>query len=342
MTAQLIDGTSGAHVWGEHYNIAASQLVSTQDDIVYRIASTLFSEVRQTEKATALRSSPESFDVYTLALKGLALKHQFTPQAYREGRRVLQRAISLDPTYAPAFAYLGYLDAADCAADYSGEKRPEDIDDAIRLIHDAIRLDPGMAYAYQALGFALSVKGNAKDALAATEKAVMLGPGDADNQMLHGRELATNSQFAAAVVTQVTRAGHLGRHIDHGSRHLVGRPEAAAGTAARMVCRCLSASAVVIGVSMKPGATTCPSASITSLAPSRILPIVATFPSIIPTSARIRGIPEPSITVPFLMRRSYCMRPPLHGGVRRIARDGKSLHFPYFADYDTLPVHVNP
>ena len=173
--------------------------MATQDKIVQRVAAILFSEVWQTEKRLALRSSPDSFDAYTLAMKGLALKHQFTPEAYREGRQVLTRARELAPNFAPAWAYAGYLDAADSAAGYSGEKNPEDVDAAIELIRKALHLDPGMAYAYQALGFALSVKGLPKEALAAEEKAVELGPGDADNQMLYGRELASNGRFAEAV-----------------------------------------------------------------------------------------------------------------------------------------------
>src|SRR5215470_4420255 len=59
--------------------------------------------------------------------------------------------------------------------------------------------------------------------------------------------------------------------------------------------------------SMKPGVTTWPSASSTSRARSRIRPIVTTRPCRTPTSARYRGSPDPSITVPFLITRSYDM-----------------------------------
>ena len=199
LTVQLVDGTGRGHVWAERYDFGADQLIATQDEIVRRTAATLFSEVRHTEKAAALRSSPASLDVYTLTVKGFALKHQFTPEAYREGRRALRLAIQLAPKYAPAYAHLGHLDASDCAAGYSGEKRPEDIDDAISLVRKALLLEPERAYFYQALGFALSVKGRPQEALAAMEKAVALGPGDADNHMLHGRELASNGRFAEAV-----------------------------------------------------------------------------------------------------------------------------------------------
>ena len=56
--------------------------------------------------------------------------------------------------------------------------------------------------------------------------------------------------------------------------------------------------------SMKPGATTWPSASMTSVADSRMRPIVAMRPCRTPTSARYRGKPDPSITTPFLITRS--------------------------------------
>src|SRR6185295_2086120 len=59
--------------------------------------------------------------------------------------------------------------------------------------------------------------------------------------------------------------------------------------------------------STKPGATTWPSASRTSRACSRMRPIETILPWRTPTSARKRGSPEPSITVPFLITRSYAM-----------------------------------
>ncbi len=58
--------------------------------------------------------------------------------------------------------------------------------------------------------------------------------------------------------------------------------------------------------SMKPGDTTCPSASTSCFAEARMRPIVAMRPRMMPTSARNPGIPEPSITVPSRMIRSYC------------------------------------
>src|SRR6185436_6674716 len=70
--------------------------------------------------------------------------------------------------------------------------------------------------------------------------------------------------------------------------------------------------------STKPGVTTWPSASITSRARSRIRPMVVMRPCRTPTSARYRGSPDPSMTVPFLITRSYdILGSPRSGSVTR-------------------------
>jgi hypothetical protein len=58
--------------------------------------------------------------VYRLSLRGLALKHRFTPSDFREALVVLRQAVELDPLYAPAWNYLGQLVAADALFEFNG------------------------------------------------------------------------------------------------------------------------------------------------------------------------------------------------------------------------------
>src|SRR5499426_306120 len=92
--------------------------------------------------------------------------------------------------------------------------------------------------------------------------------------------------------------------------------------------------------SMKPGATTCPSASMTSRARSRIRPIVVMRPCRTPTSARYPGSPEPSMTVPFLITRSYDMLSSLDLDERSKARLGLALSLGAVGDLDGLLLGV--
>jgi TolB-like protein/DNA-binding SARP family transcriptional activator len=199
LTARLLDGASGRHMWAERYDIRATDIVATQDQIVRRVAGSFFAKLRDTEETGTLRHPPESLDVYELTLRGAALKHQFTADGFRAGRAALQRAIELEKDYAPAYAFLGYLDTIDAVSNFTGEKRFADLDAAIALLRTAIRLDPSMAYAYQGMSFALAMQRDPLAALEYAKKAVSLGPSDADNLLFLGRELASNGRYMEAI-----------------------------------------------------------------------------------------------------------------------------------------------
>ena len=199
LTVRLVEAPTGTTLWSGRYDMTAAEIVSTQDEIVERIAGTLYSEVRETEKTQSLRRPPRDLEVYELAMRGLALKHRFTAESYREGRTALQRAIELDPLYAPAYAYLGYLDVTDVSGNYTGERGREDLGAAFDLIHKSIALDPTFDYAYQALGNAYLLTNQYPQGLDALDTAVALAPNAAENQLLRGRALAAVGRFEEAV-----------------------------------------------------------------------------------------------------------------------------------------------
>ncbi len=198
ITAQLIDGRSGEHLWAERYDRPANEVIQVQDAIVEGIAGELFSEIRQGRKAAALRRPVGDIDSYTATVKALALKHTFDPDNYREARRLLQQVLAREPDYAQAHAVLGYLNAVDAGAGITGELGHGDLDAAIAELREAIRLDPTSALAYQGLGVALTFKGDLAGALEASERSVELGPSDADNLILLSASQAYAGQFEAA------------------------------------------------------------------------------------------------------------------------------------------------
>jgi adenylate cyclase len=189
INAQLVDGESGDHIWAERYDLNAGEIYEVQDRIIVNIAARLLSSMRETRKAAVLRRPPIDLDVYELTLRGIALKHRLTRESLIAGREALQRAIEMDPNFAPAHLYLGFLDAVDISfGNPTGYHGPEGIDVAIASIHRAIELDPNIPTAYQALSLALTTKGGQlEDALAAIQRAVELGPSDAENLLFLGR-----------------------------------------------------------------------------------------------------------------------------------------------------------
>ena len=200
ISAQLIDSKSGNLVWAEKYDSSVEAIFQAQDDIVDNIVGILFSEIRETEKNKILRRPPNTLDVYEVTLRGVALKHRLNPQDSRRAREELTRAVELDPNYAPAWLYLGWVEGIAIAFQWIEGLDKSHLKDAIKKIERAIELDPTLATAYQALGILKSWEGDAKSALQAARRSVELGPGDADNLLFFGRALASVGQFDEAVV----------------------------------------------------------------------------------------------------------------------------------------------
>ena len=66
----------------------------------------LHSGMREAEKHAIQDNGPRDLDVFELTLRGIARKHQFSPDATRAARSDLEEAIRRDPNYAPAWTYL--------------------------------------------------------------------------------------------------------------------------------------------------------------------------------------------------------------------------------------------
>jgi adenylate cyclase len=199
VNAQLIDGHDSRHVWAERYEFGAIDVYRSQAALCARIAGTLLAEMRQSEEAESLRRPPSNLDVYELTLRGMAHKHQFNKVAFVAGRAELSRAMALDPNFAPARIYCGYLEIIDVGLGISGTKGPCDMAAGIAEIQRGIELDPSLGVGYQALGMALGFSGLFEPQLRAAERSVALGPGDAENLAFLSYALSNNGRYAEAL-----------------------------------------------------------------------------------------------------------------------------------------------
>jgi TolB-like protein len=199
VNAQLIDGQDSRHVWAERYEFGASDLYRSQGALCARIAATLLAEMRQSEEAESLRRPPSNLDVYELTLRGMAHKHQFNGDAFLAGRAELSQAVALDPNFAPARIYRGYLDIIDVGLGISETKGPADMAAGIAEIQRGIELDPSLGVGYQALGLALGFSGLYEPQLRAAERSVVLGPGDAENLAFLSYALSNAGRYAEAL-----------------------------------------------------------------------------------------------------------------------------------------------
>ncbi|MGA7456412.1 MAG: winged helix-turn-helix domain-containing protein [Methyloceanibacter sp.] len=115
---QLVDALEGTIAWGDRFSAVAANVPQVQREIASTIAGSLHSGMREVEKHAILGAGPRDLDVYELTLRGIARKHQFSPEATRAARADLEEAIRRDPNYAPAWAYLAWTNLIDMLLQY--------------------------------------------------------------------------------------------------------------------------------------------------------------------------------------------------------------------------------
>lgn len=175
VTAQLIDGDSGGHLWAERYDRDVSDIFAVQDDVTEQIVRAL--EVRLTDKTGAHGSRLETGnpEAYDCVLRGREQYRLFTKDGNATARRHYEKAIELDPGYAQAHAGLAltYLHDWFCGS-------PEGLERAFELAQTAKRLDPRLPLVYEALGSVLLFMRRHDEAIAAARRWTEIEPSNAD------------------------------------------------------------------------------------------------------------------------------------------------------------------
>ena len=108
ITGQLIDTTTGAHIWADRFDGVIDDIFELQAEVASRVAGAIEPKLRKAEFERASRKPTESLDAYDLYLRALALRDTHTDESVAEAIDLLKRALAIDPNYAPAEALVGW------------------------------------------------------------------------------------------------------------------------------------------------------------------------------------------------------------------------------------------
>jgi adenylate cyclase len=178
VTAQLIDGLSGHHIWAERYDRELTDIFVVQDEITQMVVSTVAGKVKLTSQDSAIRKPTEDMDAYTWVLRGQGIVADSAVK-HLEARRAYERAAELDPTYARAYAGLAMCDLVGMA-NHLEESDEAALDHGLDCAAQAVALDHDDSKSQYLLGYFLQLKGRLKEAKLHNERAVSLNPNDAD------------------------------------------------------------------------------------------------------------------------------------------------------------------
>jgi TolB-like protein/tetratricopeptide (TPR) repeat protein len=153
---QLIDATTGTHLWADRFEGDLSDIFALQDRMTESVVGAIAPAVEKAEIERAKHKPTESLDAYALYLRGLARYYQFAGrQANEEALRLFNSAIELDPDFASAYGRAALCYAFAKTNGWISVTANE-IAEVKRLAQRAVELGKDDAIALAAAGWALA------------------------------------------------------------------------------------------------------------------------------------------------------------------------------------------
>jgi TolB-like protein/Tfp pilus assembly protein PilF len=176
ITGQLIDATTGAHLWAERFEGTLDDIFELQDQVAASVVGAIAPQLERAEIERAKRKPTENLNAYDYYLRGTANLHQGTREAIGEALSLFEKAIELDADFASAYAM-----AAWC---YFWRKvngwmidPPQEVAEGARLARRAVELGRDDAVALTRSGHALGhLAADLDGGIALLDRAVMLNP----------------------------------------------------------------------------------------------------------------------------------------------------------------------
>ncbi len=183
ITAQLIQAKDGFHLWSDTYDRELDNVFAIQDEIAAAILEQLKATLIGDDKASlaADRTNSEAYDYYLLAKQHMNERKEAPLQS---AVALLDKAIALDPNYAPAYAQRAVATMLLSDHNYGSIPREQALEQARLYIDKSLSLDPDLAEANAALGLYHSTRpGESALAVQALQKALAVNPNlvDASN-----------------------------------------------------------------------------------------------------------------------------------------------------------------
>ncbi len=217
ITAQLINATTGVHLWAERYDRELTDIFALQDEITQSVAAAIEPQLVEAESVHFQNRSPEDLDAWDLVMRAVAHFWRMTKAENEAAIDMLRLAVQRYPNYAPAQGMLAFVllisnhvgwaplgkpyrlafDLARRAAELDDNdpwahvalgylaSTARQVDDAVREFQRALDLNPNFAVAYNFLGRAVAFDGRHEEAIEYFQQALRMSPHDPLIAMLY-------------------------------------------------------------------------------------------------------------------------------------------------------------
>ncbi len=197
ITGQLIDATTGGHLWADRFEGTLDDIFELQDQLTENVVGAIAPQLERAEIERAKRKPTASLDAHDYYLRGMANLHRGTRDAIDEALAQFHHALQLDPNFASAYAMAAWCHLWRKANGWMTD-RPQEIAEGARLARRAVELGRDDAVALTRSGHALGhLAGDLDGGIALIDRALVLDPNLASAWFLGGflRSLARRTRW---------------------------------------------------------------------------------------------------------------------------------------------------
>ena len=187
ITAQLVDATTGHHLWAQRYDRVAHDVFALQDEITREVTSALQVELTEGEQARLWASGTQNLEAWEIVIQIPELLYSHRRENMLKGRQLAEQALQLDEHYAAAWTLLGLLHCEEVFNAWS--ETPEvTLDLAMDAAQRSLSIDDSNPDTLALLAMIHLSRRDYAQAFDLGEQAMLLGP---------------NNSFVAGVAAQV-------------------------------------------------------------------------------------------------------------------------------------------
>ena len=177
ITAQLIEGASGQHLWAQRYDRDVENIFEIQDEVNQKIVSACSLQLSDGDRQRMKRRGTDVMDAYDYVLRGMKETQANTMEGSARARYCFECALELDPNYAAAFARLALNYIFRWIQGWSKSKE-DSLDMGLEFALKAVAIDSQLAMAHAAISWAYLWHGEHEKAIAEGRLATELDPDD--------------------------------------------------------------------------------------------------------------------------------------------------------------------
>jgi TolB-like protein len=200
VTGQLIDATSGAHIWADRFDRDLTDIFAVQDELTQEIISALKVKLAPEKKDRLARKGTIDVEAYNLFLRGREHAWLTTKSGNIEARYLLGRAVTISPDFAAAHAFIGFTHVNDYVNGWA--EIPEwSLQTGLGIAERAVQMDEAEPQGHYALAIALFFHREPDRALAEARRSVALEPNFAGGHQTVARMLTFSGDANEAINT---------------------------------------------------------------------------------------------------------------------------------------------